>query len=193
MSLKKVIIKVWLCIAVVIAVVIGVLFVAGVVLLFYSGYRCQRVPVYQTVMTDVEIVPQEENDIYRSSKREFQELIDKFDIQTLQCFIFQGHPQRPFYNIFLIGEIPAGTDFSELEPKNFPLKRNKMLFSALKLSGAEPVESEDCLDLSGFIWLFVYRNRIVVSFVSGNPTFLKDDAEKQAFLEKCASIRSKQF
>ena len=41
------------------AVFIAVFFAIGIFFLFYNSYRCTRVPVYKTVMTDCKVVQQE--------------------------------------------------------------------------------------------------------------------------------------
>ena len=165
--------KVLIGLAVSIAVLFALLFVVGIPTMFYTSYKSLRVPIYQIVMTDFELVVQPEgiSDNLRSElQQELQSFIDKFEIKTLQCFVFKDHPNRPTYCILMVGRIPADADFSEYAPEKHPLKRNIMLFSTLKLCGAEPQESEDYLE---------------------NPTVLRRDEQKRALLEKYISPRKK--
>ena len=179
------------------AVFVAVLFAIGIVSLFYNSYKCTRVPIYQTTMTDFELVVQPEgiSDNLRSElQQELQSFIDKFEIKTLQCFVFKDHPNRPTYCILMVGRIPADADFSEYAPEKHPLKRNIMLFSTLKLCGAEPQESEDYLELSGCFFdyrVFIYHSHIILEKATWNPTVLRRDEQKRALLEKYISPRKK--
>ena len=184
--------KVVLCFAVFIAVFLA----SGIFILFYEGERCMRVPVYQTVMTDFEVVQQEGQTAARSEMLyEMQKSMDKYEIKTLNCFLFQGGPnRRNNYSILMVGDISADADFSEYALEKYPLKSNPRLISALKLCGAEPQENEDCLQVNHYLfdaWTFVYRKYIVLQIVTVNPTCLRRNEEKQAFLEQFIAPRKK--
>ena len=184
--------KALLCFAVFIAVWLAI----GIFILYYEGERCQRVPIYQTVMTDFEVVQQEGQTAARSEMmHEMQKFMDKYEIKTLNCFLFQGGPnRRNNYSILMVGDISADTDFSEYESEKYPLKSNPQLISALKLCGAEPLESEDCLQVNHYLfdaWTYIYRNYIILQMAIFNPTVLRSDEEKQAFLEKHIAPRKK--
>ena len=87
----------------------------------------------------------------------------------------------------MAGCIQADADFSEYAPEKHPLKRNTMLFSTLKLCGAEPQKSEDYQELNGCFFdyrVFTYHSHVIFEKVTGNPTFLLRDEQKRAFLEK---------
>ena len=189
--------KVLIGLAVSIAVLFALLFIVGIPTMFYTSYKSLRVPIYQVVMTDFELVVQPEgiSDNLRSElQQELQSFIDKFEIKTLQCFVFKDHPNRPTYCILMVGRIPADADFSEYAPEKHPLKRNIMLFSTLKLCGAEPQESEDYLELSGCFFdyrVFIYHNYIILEKATWNPTVLRRDEQKRALLEKYISPRKK--
>ena len=186
-----IIIKALLCFAVFIAI----FFAIGIVLVVYDYYRCQRVPIYQTVMTDFDVVQQEEeNDDFRPKRRrDIRKITDAFDIKTLQCFIFQTHNLRPFYRIYMVGELPENTDFSEYRLEKHPLKNAKSLFHTLKLCEANPLESEDYLESKDYfmVCVYIYCNRIILSTGSANQTFLMNDADKQAYLEQFIATRKK--
>ncbi len=184
--------KVVLCFAVFIAVFLA----SGIFILFYEGDRCMRVPVYQTVMTDFEVVQQEGQTAARSEMLyEMQKFMDKYEIKTLNCFLFQGGPnRRNNYSILMVGDISADADFSEYALEKYPLKSNLQLFSTLKLCGAEPQENEDCLQVNHYLfdaWTYIYRNYIILQMAIFNPTVLRSDEEKQAFLEKHIALRKK--
>ena len=195
-KIGNVIKKALLGFAVSIAVFIVLLFVSGIFIMFYEGDRCMRVPVYQTVMTDFEVVQQEGQTAARSEMLyEMQKFMDKYEIKTLNCFLFQGGPnRRNNYSILMVGDISADADFSEYALEKYPLKSNLQLFSTLKLCGAEPQENEDCLQVNHYLfdaWTFVYRKYIVLQIVTVNPTCLRRNEEKQAFLEQFIAPRKK--
>ena len=178
------------------AVLIAVFFAIGIFSLFYEGARCKRVPVYQTVMTDFEVVQQEGETAYRSEMlHEMQKFIDKYEIKTLNCFLFQGDPnRRNYYTILMVGDISADADFSEYESVKYPLKSNPRLFSTLKLCGAEPQENDDCLQVNHYLFdvlTYIYRNHIIFRIVTVNPTCLRSDEERQAFLERFIAPKKK--
>ena len=178
------------------AVFIAILFVSGIFIMLYEGDRCMRVPVYQTVMTDFEVVQQEGETAYRSEMlHEMQKFIDKYEIKTLKCFLFQGDPnRRNYYTILMVGDISADADFSEYESVKYPLKSNPRLFSTLKLCGAEPQENDDCLQVNHYLFdvlTYIYRNHIIFLIVTVNPTCLRSDEERQAFLERFIAPKKK--
>ena len=183
--------KVLLCFA----VFISVWFALGICIMFYEGDRCMRVPVYQTVMTDFEVVQRGEGITTARSEMqdEMQKFLDKYEIKTLNCFLFQGGPnRRNNYSILMVGDISADADFSEYASEKYPLKRNLHLFSTLKLCGAEPQENEDCLQVNHYLfdaWTYIYRNYIILQINPFNPTVLRSDAERQAFLEQFIAPR----
>ena len=141
-------------------------------------------------MTDFEVVQRGEGITAARSEMlyEMQKFMDKYEIKTLNCFLFQGGPnRRNNYSILMVGNISADADFSEYALEKYPLKSNLQLFSTLKLCGAEPQENEDCLQVNHYLfdaWTYIYRNYIILQMAIFNPTVLRSDEEKQAFLEK---------
>ncbi len=213
-KMANVIKKLLIGFAVAIAVLFALLFAVGIITIFYTDYKCQRVPIFQTVMTDFEVMqPQEaKDDFHSNSQRDIQKIIDRFEIKTLQCFIFQTHNLRPFYRVYMVGVIPENADYSEYKLEKYPMKKDKRLFNTLKLCGAEPLESEDYLiSIDNFmgeadpleskdylilidnfmVGVAIYHNRIILCTGSANPTFLNNDAEKKAYLEQFISQRKK--
>ena len=191
--------KALLCFAAFIVVVSAI----GFFWLIYDYNRCQRVPVYQTVMTDFEVVQWEDEqweegkDNLRwwvsTQQRGLRKIIEAFEIKTFQCVIFQSHNLRPHYRIYMVGDIPENTDFSEYRQEKYSLKNDKRLFHTLKLCGADPLESEYCMTLKDDFKAFActYRNRIILSVSCFSHTFLMNDAEKQACLEQFIAPRKK--
>ena len=171
--------------------------------LAYDAKHRPLVPVYQTVITDFEVVQwedmqgEEEKDHLRwwisRQQRGLRKIAEAFEIKTLRCFIFQTHNLRPHYNIHMVGEIPENTDFSEYRLEKHSLKNNERLFNTLKLCGADPLESEYYLELKDDFEVFVciYRNRIILSVSWFSHTFLRNDTEKLACLEQFIAPRKK--
>ena len=79
--------------------------------------------------------------------------------------------------------------------KTLPLKSNPWVLSALRLSGADVREEDVCRKLIPDPFfaeqVYVCRDRIVFYTAATNPTILRDDADKRAFLEKYISPRKK--
>ena len=177
------------------AVGLGILFAAGIASIIYTSYRNPRDPIYQADMTDFELLVPGGRDAGSRAEmqRELQRSVEKFKLETLRCFLFRGHANRPIYCILMVGSIPPDADLSEYEPQTIQLK-NPWVRSALKLSGAEVREDDVCRELEHYLLdrrVFVWRDRIVFSTVAANPTFLLKEADKRAFLEKYISPRKK--
>jgi hypothetical protein len=174
---------------------LGILFAAGIASIIYTSYRNPRDPIYQADMTDFELLVPGGRDAGSRAEmqRELQRSVEKFKLETLRCFLFRGHANRPIYCILMVGSIPPDADLSEYEPQTIQLK-NPWVRSALKLSGAEVREDDVCRELEHYLLdrrVFVWRDRIVFSTVAANPTFLLKEADKRAFLEKYISPRKK--
>ena len=180
------------------AVFVAVYFVIGIVSLFYNSSK-SRVPIYQTVMTDFELLvgaPEKRSDgSYSEMQHELQDFIDKFAIKTLQCFIFHDPHRATTYSILLVGTLPTDADFSEYTLEKHPLKKRPWIFSALKLCGADPKENEEYLELRGYFfdyWVYIYHNQIIFEKAMINPTALRSDDEKREFLGKYIVPREKE-
>ena len=175
---------------------LGILFAAGIASIIYTSYRNPLDPIYQTDTTGFELLVQSGRnaDSRAARQRELQKLAEKFKLETLRCFLFRGHANRPTYCILMVGSIPPDADLSEYEPRTIQLK-NPWVRSALKLSGAEVPEDDVCRELEHYLLadrrVFVWRDRIVFSTVAANPTFLFKEADKRAFLEKYISPKKK--
>ena len=187
---------------IIIRVLIGIaiafwgLFAAGIGSLIYRSYRNPRDPIYQTDMTGFELLVQSgrDADSRAAMQRELQRSVGKFKLETLRCFLFRGHANRPTYCILMVGSIPPDADLSEYEPRTIQLK-DPWMRSALKLSGAEVPEEDVCRELEHFSFfdrrVFVWRDRIVFYTAAANPTFLFKETDKRAFLEKYISPKKK--
>ena len=192
-KMDKITQKILLCFVVFIAV----FFVIGIGSLFYNSYK-SRIPIYQTVMTDFELLvgaPEKRNDgSYSEMQHELQDFIDKFEIKTLHCFVFHDSHRATNYSILLVGTLPEEADFSEYTSEKHPLKKRPWIFSALKLCGAEPKENEEYLELLYCFfdyWVYIYHNQIIFEKATVNPTALRSDDEKREFLEQYIVPRKK--
>ena len=89
-NIANVIKKLLIGFAVAIAVLFVLLFAVGTLTMFYTNYKCQRVPIFQTVMTDFEVVQlQEAKDDFRSDRqRDIQKIIDRFEIKKARINSF---------------------------------------------------------------------------------------------------------
>ena len=189
---EKILIKVLIGLA----VGLGILFVAGIASIIYTSYRNPLDPIYQIDITGFELLVQSgrDADSRAAMQRELQRSVGKFKLETLRCFLFRGHSNRPIYCILMVGRIPPDADFSEYEPRTIQLK-DPWVRSALKLSGAEVPKADVCRELEHYSFfdrrVIVWRDRIVFSTVAANPTFLLKEADKRAFLEKYISPRKK--
>ncbi|MFA6998870.1 MAG: hypothetical protein GX280_02300 [Lentisphaerae bacterium] len=164
-------------------------FILGIGVIVYNSYKCARIPVYQTVITDFEIQPLKikvSKDLHAEMLVEIQKIIEQFEIKTLQCFIFQGHSQRPSYLVNMVGKISDNKTLANISEQKLPLNDHTILQATLKLCGANPKEDDSFFELN-VLWIhkiLIYKNYIIISMSVSNPTYLNSDAEKQAFLEK---------
>jgi hypothetical protein len=172
-----------------------VFFTLGVCSIFYTTYKINREPIYQTTATDFKLlIPKAKYaeihpEFHTELQENLQKFIDSLKINTLQCFIFQAHSQRPIYCIYFIGKISPNKDFSNYSKKQHLLKEDISKFSVLKLCGAEPDENDEYIELTepldfSYYSVFIYKDFIIFSFVTSNQTFLTKDTQKQAFLSK---------
>ena len=188
-------IVIWILIG--ISIAFGGLFAAGIGSIIYMSYRNPRDPICQTDMTDFELLVQggENADLRASMQRESQEFVEKLKIKTLRCFLFRGHANRPIYCILMVGSIPPDAELPGSMQKTLPLKRNPWVLSALQLSGADVRGEDVCREwipdpfFAGQV--YVCRDRIVFCTVAANPTFLRKETDKRAFLEKYISPKKK--
>lgn len=192
-NFEKFFIKMLICLA----VGFWVLVAAGIGSLIYTSYRDPRDPIYQTDISDFELRVQggRDADSRAAMQRELQNFVEKLKIETLCCFLFRGHTNRPTYCILMVGRIPPDADLSECNQETILLKREPRLLTALKLSGAEVPKEDVCRELEHYSFfdrrVFVWRDRIVFYTVTTNPTVLLKETDKRAFLEKYISLKRK--
>ena len=162
-----------------IGIVLGGIFAFGIGSIFWKSYTIKRNPVYQTTMTDFEICD------------EFNEIItqkfDKLGINKVDCFIFQVHPQRPSYWIYIVGKCSENAEL----PKTYSLpslEEDITVFTALKLAGAAHDDSENFGEIAARFYR--YKNWVVFKMSGEQSPFLFEDADKQAYLEKHIRKRS---
>ena len=163
-----------------IGIVLGGLLAFGIGSIFWKSDTIKRNPVYQTRMTDFEICDEFDENITQK--------FDKLGINKVDCFIFQGHPQRPSYWIYIVGKCSENAEL----PKTYRLhsfEEDITVFTALKLAGAAPDDSENLGKIAaGF---YRYKNWVVFKMSGEQSPFLFEDADKQAYLEKHIRKRSK--
>ena len=167
-----------------ICIILGIIFILPPLLFCgwvkYKSYTIKRNPVYQTTMTDIDI----RDDFDENITQEF----DKLGINKVDCFIFQGHPQRPSYWIYIVGKCSENAEL----PKTYSshsLEEEITVFTALKLAGAAPDDSEILGEIAA--WFYRYKNWVVFKISGEHSPFLFEDADKQAYLEKHIRPRSK--
>lgn len=165
-----------------IGIVLGGFFAVGIGAIFWKSYTIERNPVYQTTMTDFEI------------RDEFDENItQKFNalgIKKVHCFIFQGHPQRPSYWIYIVGKCSENAEIPKTKTYSSPSLEEEFttVFTALKLAGAAPDDSENLGEIAASFYR--YKNWVVFKMSGEQSPFLFEDADKQAYLEKHIRKRS---
>ena len=164
-----------ICIGV--GVILGGLLAFGIGSICWKYYTIKRNPVYQTTMTDFEICDEFDENITQK--------FDKLGINKVDCFIFQGHPQRPSYWIYIVGKC---SENAKLPKTHSPLEEDITVFTALKLAGAAPDDSENLGEIAASFYR--YKNWVVFKMSGEQSPFLFEDADKQAYLEKHIRKRS---
>ena len=166
-----------------ICIILGIIFILPPLLFCgwvkYKSYTNSRNPVYQTTMTDFEI------------RDEFDENItQKFNdlgANQVHCFIFQVHPQRPSYYVYIVAKCSENAEL----PKTYSshsLEEEITVFTALKLAGAVPDDSENLGEIAARFYR--HKNWVVFKMPGEQSPFLFEDADKQAYLEKHIRKRS---
>ena len=166
-----------ICIGV--GVILGGLLAFGIGSIFWKSYTIKRNPVYQTTMTEFEIYDEFDENITQK--------LNKLGVNKVDCFIFQGHPQRPSYWIYIVGKCSENAEL----PKTYSshsLEEEITVFTALKLAGAAPDGSENLKAISSGFCL--YKDWVVFKMAGKHSPFLFEDADKQAYLEKHIRKRS---
>ena len=162
-----------------VCVILGGIFAFGVGMIFWHSYTNERNPVFQTTMTDVECC--DDFNAY------FTQKFNALGVKKVHCFIFQGHTHRPYYWICLVGKCPESADLPKTY-KSHSFDGNISVFTALKLAGADPDDSETFKEID--TWFYLYKNWVVFKMDGKHTPFLFEDADKQAYLEKHIRKRS---
>ena len=164
-----------------ICIILGIIFILPPLLFCgwvkYKSYTIKRNPVYQTAMTEFEIYDEFDENITQK--------LNKLGVNKVDCFIFQGHPQRPAYWIYIVGKCSENAKL----PKTYSsLEEDITVFTALKLAGAAPDDSENFGEIAARFYR--YKNWVVFKMSGEQSPFLFEDADKQAYLEKHIRKRS---
>ena len=151
-------------------------FVFGIGVIIWRGYRMARTPVFRTTLRNVTFVEKKD--------REFlQPIVDELEIREFQCFVFLGHPNRPTYEVILIGKANGRLEQSSVV-KTYSLSDNAMtsIFHALKMSGANPKADDLLKQIDPCSFVYAYGDWLVIKEVMGSPTYLMSDDKVQVFL-----------
>ena len=166
-----------ICIGV--GVILGGLLAFGIGSIFWKSYTIKRNPVYQTTMTEFEIYDEFDENITQK--------LNKLGVNKVDCFIFQGHPQRPAYWIYIVGKCSENAALPQTY-ESHSFEEDVAVFTALKLAGAAPDGSENLKAISSGFCL--YKDWVVFKMAGKHSPFLFEDADKQAYLEKHIRKRS---
>ena len=124
-------------------------------------------------MTDFEIHDEFDENI----TQKFHDL----GVKQAHCFIFQIHPQRPSYMIYIVGKRSENTNCRKLTG-HMLFSEEVRIFTALKRAGAD-VNYAEYLNKTDARF-FLYKNWIVFKMPGKYSPFLFEDSDKQAYLEK---------
>ena len=166
-----------------ICIILGIIFILPPLLFCgwvkYKSYTIKRNPVYQTTMTDFEI----HDEFYENITQKFRDL----GVNQVHCFIFQVHPQRPSYYVYIVAKCSENADLPKAY-RTHAFSDEVRVFTALKLAGAN-VDYDENLNETNTRF-FLYKNWIVLQMTGKHSPFLFEDADKQAYLEKHIRPRS---
>ena len=161
----------------------------------YELFQGERVPVYQTEITDFEMQKPKAKFYAEETQSEMQKLLDSLGVKTLKCFIFHTNPNRTIYRIIMVGNIttPKDIDFSEYLHEESLLKDDTLL-STLELCGISPLQNKVYTKLSGLLPnaspIYINKNHIILDQVILSEKVLKNDEQKKTFLEEIIRPRS---
>ena len=146
-----------ICIGV--GVILGGLLAFGIGSIFWKSYTIKRNPVYQTTMTDFEI----HDEFYENITQKFRDL----GVNQVHCFIFQVHPQRPSYYVYIVAKCSENADLPKAY-RTHAFSDEVRVFTALKLAGAAPDDSENFGEIAASF--YHYKNWVVFKMPGGTIT-----------------------
>ena len=146
--------------------------------------KCATVPVYQAEISNFELLPLV--DSLKDWSVHENKFLEQNGIKTLNCFIFQGNPQRPIYVVFMISKLPDDKMLTDISKEKHLLNKLPQLRTALKLCGVNAAENDYYFRLQdyGLHNMLVYRDYLIYHPSPSCNTSLRTDAQKQAFLGK---------
>lgn len=167
-----------------VSVGIAAFIVLGIWAMIYQSYKCAAIPVYQAEISNFELLPL--IDIHKELSAQENKFLEQNGIKTLNCFIFQGNPQRPIYVVFMISKLPDDKMLTDISKEKHLLNKLPQLRTALKLCGVNAAENDYYFRLQdyGLHNMLVYRDYLIYHPLPSCNTYLRTDAQKQAFLEK---------
>ena len=172
-----------------VSVGIAAFIVLGIWAMIYQSYKCAAVPVYQAEISNFELLP---FDIHKELSAQENKFLEQNGIKTMNCFIFQGNPQRPIYVVFMISKLPDDKMFTDISKEKDLLNKLPQLRAALNLCGANAAEKDYYFRLQdyGLHNMLIYRDYLIYHPFSSVDTYLKTDAQKRSFLGKFIRKRS---
>ena len=164
--------------------------VLGIGIMIYQSYKCATVPVYQAEISNFELLPLV--DTLKDLSAHENKFLDQNGIKTLNCFIFQGNPQRPIYVVFMISKLPDDKMLTDISKEKHLLKKLPRLRTALKLCGVNAAENDYYFRLQdyGLHNMLIYRDYLIYHPLPSVDTYLNTDAQKRTFLGKFIRKRS---
>ena len=164
--------------------------VLGIGIMIYQSYKCATVPVYQAEISNFELLPLV--DTLKDWSAHENKFLEQNGIKTLNCFIFQGNPQRPIYIVFMISKLPDDKMFTDISKEKDLLNKLPQLRTALNLCGANAAENDYYFRLQdyGLHNMLIYRDYLIYHPLPSVDTYLNTDAQKRTFLGKFIRKRS---
>ena len=169
---------------------IAAFIVLGIGDMIYQSYKCAAVPVYQAEISNFELLPLV--DTLKDWSAQENKFLEQNGIKTLNCFIFQGNPQRPIYVVFMISKLPDDKMLTDISKEKHLLNKLPRLRRALKLCGVNAAENDYYFRLQdyGLHNMLIYRDYLIYHPFPSVDTYLKTDAQKQTFLGKFIRSRN---
>ena len=168
-----------------IALIVGL----GIVYTSYLSYKAERIPVYQTEISDYEFQTcgAKDEKFAAHVKSELNKLAEAHRVKTLKCFIFHQNINRVIYRIILVGNIRDTADLSEYNTWENTVN-DISLSSALERCGFSPQKDEKYTLVSGLLpnngVIYITKNHFIIDQIVTCKKFLQNDEQKKALLKK---------
>ena len=155
--------------------------VFGIGFIIWQGYKIQREPVCRC-RVKVSAIKDEQVSAF----------FDECHVTDVEVFVFQGHTNRPNYDVLMVGQTKDSLDEIKKadSPRVVELDKDVSFRSALMLCGAAPGENEKCYecfsyDINRNFSYILWNDWLGVALLSTlEPHFLHHEEDKQQFLER---------